>query len=279
MKGETSPQPFVLNDASGEWKMTAARRSVAGGINIEMRISHANTKERLLVLSSDISNDTPESLSVFANQLQYSFSSYQMSNAVEKEAYEMGLFGREIQFELSNEKEAFECRLFVFPRSGRPWAVLHTRPKNSVPMLPDAFDLLRKRPQADGVETLDPYRVKSIPLTSYPISFRITRDRFTNMVSKIVVDEVPEKSETERAGVRPGDWVIRINGRDIKQIPGGVDNHTELGRIFIDRPLGETVALDLVSAASNKPYSVTLRSRGQGLSIDFGQTRVRRAAQ
>jgi len=70
-----------------------------------------------------------------------------------------------------------------------------------------------------------------------------------------------------------------LHREDKSQQEGRQDDQQQRRSDDIDRPLGETVALDLVSAASNKPYSVTLRSRGQGLSIDFGQTRVRRAAQ
>jgi C-terminal processing protease CtpA/Prc len=79
-------------------------------------------------------------------------------------------------------------------------------------------------------------------------------------VNEIIVSEVPEDSLTEKAGVKPGDRVIRINGRPAESFTAGVTRESELGRIFIDRPPGETVQLEILAADARTPFSLTLES-------------------
>ena len=261
-----TPLPVVLSDPIGEWKAVTLHRPVSTEFNFEMVVSHPQTKERVIVISSDPVMAPSESAINFAHQLRHAFLSDRSGSVFEQETDEMGFSGHELQFELVRENVTHACKLFAFTDEGRPWAVLWVRPNDTASFPgPRGFELLRKRLPSDDVVTLEPYRVKSNPITSYPISLEITRDRATNRIAEIVVSDVPVGSTTEQDGVRKGDFIVRINGRKVDEFAGGVDARSEIGRIFINRPSGETLELDLVAATTMRPYSVTLRSRGSSM--------------
>lgn len=251
--------PVVLADPIGRWQARAVGRPFGPGITLEMAVSNPDSKGRLLIFTSTTSIDSPESLHVFAGQLQSGFTSYQRTQAVERPANAMGFSGLEYDFDLLNNDETLACKLFVFASEGRPWGVIAAVPKDAALTSAPSFSLLRKR-FSGGVVALELYQVIGVPFTSYPISFDITRDRRTNRIKEITVSEVPSGSPTEAAGVKTGDLVLRINQRSVESFAGGVDRESELGRIFIKRPPGEKVELDLLAANTRKPYSVTLHS-------------------
>jgi hypothetical protein len=251
--------PLVLVDPDGRWQERFVGRSFGRGMTFETAVLAPDSRGRLLIFSNRAPIDSPASLREFADQVQTGFSSYHSTKAVERPAEVMGFSGLQYDFELANNEETLACTLFVFAYERRPWGVLSAAPAKPLSAPQPSFALLRKRTSKDPV-TLEPYTVKDSPLISYPISFSVTRDRKANHVNEIIVSEVPEGSLTEKAGVKPGDKVIRINGRPAETFTAGVTRTSELGRIFIDRPPGETVQLDLLAPGTRKPFSVTLES-------------------
>ena len=251
--------PLVLADPDGRWQERFVGRSFGQGMTFETAVLAPDSRGRLLIFSGRTPIDSPESLRAFAEQVQTGFASYQSTKVVERPAEVVGFSGLQYYFELVNNEETLACTLFVFANERRPWGVLSAAPTKPVSTSQPSFALLRKRTSKDPV-TLEPYTVKDTPLISYPISFTVTRDRKANHVNEILVSEVPEDSLTEKAGVKPGDIVVRINGRPAESFTAGVSRESELGKIFINRPPGETVQLDLLAAETRKAYSVTLES-------------------
>jgi hypothetical protein len=276
--------PIEFHDSSGQWTAAMIQRPLEPGINfgtdasavitliLEMVVSHAGSKEQLYVFSSENVNGGADAPNRFAHELKAAFDSFRSTHFTEQDATEMGHHGRTLEFDLVNETRDLECRLFVFTDGSKCWAVLQTRPKDEPARATPAFAPLRKKqPAPKGVVELEPFRVQGIPLTSFPISFETSRDRITGHVRQIIVREVPPSSTTEQAGVKPGDQIIAINGRSIREFHGGITIDSELGRIFLNRRPGDTVHLDLIAADSQQPYSVTLqiptffKRIGQGL--------------
>lgn len=251
--------PVVVVDPNGRWQERFVGRSFGQGMTFETAVLAPDSRGRLLIFSNRTPIDSSESLRGFADQVQTGFASYQSAKVVERPAEAMGFSGLQYDFELVNNTEMLACTLFVFAYERRPWGVLSAAPIKPVSTPQPSFTLLRKKTSKDPV-TLEPYTVNDSPLISYPISFKVTRDRKANHVNEIIVSEVPEDSLTEKAGVKPGDRVIRINGRPAESFTAGVTRESELGKIFIDRPPGETVQLELLAAGDRKPFSITLES-------------------
>jgi len=253
-----SSLPIEFHDTTGEWNPAYLQHAVAPNIELEMLVSHRGGKERIYVFSSQKGDNASDAPTRFAHALKSSFDTYRSNHFTEQDRTALGFSGRELLFDLVNPKQAVECRLFAFSEGNRSWAVMQTT--DEPPLRSPAFAPLRKnRAPPAGVVKLEPYRVKSNPLTSFPIGLEIRRGRLTNQVEEIFVLEVPPGSTTEQAGVKPGDLIISINGRKAQEFRGGVSSGTELGKIFLNRSPGHFVELELIAADSHQPYSATLR--------------------
>jgi hypothetical protein len=137
---------------------------------------------------------------------------------------------------------------------------LHAIPDEEAVTALKRYEILQKVVQrSSGPVVLDPYRVKSVPVTGFPVSLQISHDRLTRRVTGIVISEVADIGATEHPELRAGDTVIRINRRNVTEFSDGIGADTELGRIFLNRKLGDRVELDLLEAKTQKPYSVSLR--------------------
>jgi C-terminal processing protease CtpA/Prc len=62
------------------------------------------------------------------------------------------------------------------------------------------------------------------------------------------ISRVLQGSAAERAGLRQGDWITRVNGQDVHTMPGG-----ELGRLLLEITATTPVALHVRS--TNAPPS------------------------
>lgn len=256
-----TPLPFTIDTQDGQWKPASVRQVVAPGISFEMVATHIGGADRLIVLSSPNAGVPPDSLSAFAHRLIDSFTSYRSANVTEKAAAEMDYHGRELQFDLAGEKDSFDCKLFVFADGPTEWGILYVRPKNAPATPTPVFSLLHKTAALpSGVVTLEPFRVKDVPLSDFPISFEVTRNAGGDRVMRIAVTNVPQGSATEQAGVKAGDAIVAINGRKAQDFAVGVGKNSELGRIFLNRTPGDEVELEIMPADSSKSYSVTLRA-------------------
>lgn len=254
--------PFAFDTRDGQWKEATVQKTAAPGITVERVVAHVAGAERLIVLSSPLAAGDTESLGDFGRRVRASFTGYRSSGDVtEREASHLDYAGRTLTFDLSNAKETLDVELFVFADGNTRWAVLHSKTKSAVAaVVPAAFSLLQKKTaKAPGVVGLDPFRVKSDPVTGFPIAFRIEQGAGSNRIKEILVTQVPEGSSTEKAGVKVGDKIVSVNGRKTQDFSVGAGKESELGRIFLNRQPGDEVTLELIAATNAKSYKVTLR--------------------
>lgn len=253
--------PFTIDTQDGQWKAVSVQKVVAPDVTFDTVISHVNGTERLIVFRSPAKADGPDSLTTFARHLKDSFTAYHSSSEGTEQAGEkLGYRGRDLTFDMVNEKGAFDCELFVFANEQTWWGVLHAKSKSAPASSTSAFSLLHKidAPPADVIK-LDSIRIKDTPLSKFPISIDVLRSLGSNRVSEITVSDVHAGSAAERDGIRVGDKIISVNSRKTQDFAVGVGKDSELGRIFLNRDPGDEVKLELVSAESKKPYAVTLR--------------------
>jgi len=252
--------PLELVDPSGLWQETLVQRPLAAGINCEFAVTQPNRRERLLVMSSVPGTDEVESLSVFAQRLGNIVSASAIGSFSENPTAVMGFEGVELHFEVSDAGHRFICALFVFADGGQKWGVLHAVPVEEAATALQRYEILHKaRPGSSEPVVLGPFRVKSVPVTGFPVSLQINHDRSTRRVTAVVISEVTDLGAKEYPELRAGDTVIRIDRRNVAEFSDGIGADTELGRIFLNRKLGDVVELDLLEANTKKPYSVRLR--------------------
>jgi hypothetical protein len=255
------PAPVEFHDPTGAWHPVSVHRTLTPAIDLELVAARRGSGERLYMFRSEKFQGAAAGSAIqFAHDIRAAFAPSPTSQLTQYETSQVGFQGHESQFHLLDDTGSLECTLFTFVEGSHSWALLQTRPKGEPATQVPPFEPLRKKQLApQGVVELDPLRVKDDPLTSFPISFEITREHSSNQVKTIVVREVPEGSTTAEMGVKVGDEIIKINGRQVSEFRGGVTKDSEIGRIFINRRRGDKVDLELLAAETRTPYAVTLR--------------------
>jgi hypothetical protein len=254
------PLPFAVEDPQGVWKTSTVERAAAPGITLETLIVHSSGKSRFAVFRCASAGNSPEALKAFGAHLKAVLLTGPSSNRAESDTEEFGYQGNDQQFDLPGPGEAITCDLFVFAREKTWWGVLYMALKSGAAPTAAPFAILRKKdPAADDVVEMAPFVAADTPVTSFPIGLSVTTDPLTGRVAKILVNEVPPGSTTERAGIKVGDEIISINHRKTRDFAVGLGKSSELGLIFLNRDPGDDVMLELLSPHEAKPWTVVLQ--------------------
>ena len=252
-----SGAPLELHDRRGGWTATDVQRPVAGGITIQFVVTRPNDQQRVVVFGSNLSNDATESLAAFAHRVKDSLAASSIGEVKESAAEEMGFSGHELRFELATANGESSNRLFVFEDGGEYWGALHVKPRGSAGDEGGGFTLLR-RSRAPAAVVLEPFRVKSSAITGFPIGFQVGRNKVTDRVTTVVITEIKDPATMTHPEMRIGDSVVRIDGRNVDDFVFGMGFTSDLGRVFLNRAVGDWVDLDLLEKETGRPYSVRL---------------------
>lgn len=115
----------------------------------------------------------------------------------------------------------------------------------------------KKEAAKEEIVQLEPLRVSTSPINSYPVELEVRLSKTTRRVLAIVIVGIEPGSEAEAADLRPGDEIIKINGRDVVGMDGRVNLQADLAKLLIDRPIGENIRFEVLM---KRTKTVTLRS-------------------
>lgn len=115
----------------------------------------------------------------------------------------------------------------------------------------------KKEASKEEIVQLEPLRVSTSPINSYPLELEVRLSKTTRRVLAVVIVGVEPDSEAEAADLRPGDEIIKINGRDVVGMDGRVNLQADLAKLLIDRPVGETIRFEVLT---KRTKTVTLHS-------------------
>ena len=257
--GRGAELPIVLGGSSKAWKAIEVQMPAAPRVMCETVFRRVSSKERFAVLRSSRPEDEEDSLDDFTRELREAFAASASRSALERASTQMGFEGRELQFKLTSSEGTFDCELFAFTHERRGWAVLHMRPEGEAASKSSPFALFKKRiTPPPGVSMLEPLNVVDDAISDYPIGFKIAVRAGTDQVGQILVTDVPDDSQSSRAGIKVGDEIVAINGRQSTSFSADSGRTGELGRIFLNRWPGDKVFLELRSAETHATYSVVL---------------------
>jgi hypothetical protein len=258
-RAEPPPLPFTLDDPDGRWRLTSTERTLSGGFRLVGSVSPKTGPAQMLVFTAPTADAGAETIADFGERLRAMIVKLPAVNLRSEPTQRLGYYGQLLRFDCVREGVTFGCELFAFAAANERWGLFEVASAEGSAANPSVFPILQKAaPVPAGATALAPFRVQDNPLTSYPVSLRVQRNHTTDRVEKIIVTEVPPDSNTERAGVKVGDEILRINGRPVVEFGGGVGRRSELGRILVDRPPGSTVELDLVTPGDPAPRHVKL---------------------
>ncbi len=241
---------FSLNDAGPDWQSTAAHRLAGPHLFIDRILRQENGQGRILVVSSSADG----SLADFAHRVKLIFAHDAGENLLDGSAAHFGHPGHELHFRLARDGSVFFCELFVFEDDTVRRGLLCAATTAAAPPYTLLSRLYRKDTE---VLTLAPYKIKQDAATSFPISFRVLGNRETRRVTHLLVTDadLPDSDPDLHAD----DEIVAIDGRPSQQFDSVMARESELGRIFLNRQPGDEVRLDLISARTKKPFTVTLR--------------------
>ncbi|WP_438481880.1 PDZ domain-containing protein [Oleiharenicola lentus] len=109
----------------------------------------------------------------------------------------------------------------------------------------------------EEVVQLEPLKISAPPVNSFPIELDVRVMKETRQVVSIVIASVQAESDAAAEGLQPGDEIIKINGQPVAGMDGRVNLEAQLGKLLINRPLGERIQLEVVT---KRTKTVTLRS-------------------
>ena len=115
----------------------------------------------------------------------------------------------------------------------------------------------------EPVVVLNPFVVREEPITSFGIALRIEADPTTQLITSLVVIEVPPRSEVWNRAIRKGAEILAVEGKDVRSIAARFDPGSEFNRYFMNRKAGDRLKLTVVSAHGDKPRVVELVQRSR----------------
>lgn len=112
---------------------------------------------------------------------------------------------------------------------------------------------------AEPVVKLEPMEVLGEPpKLSFGISLQIWQDSQTGNVGTVYITAVKKESDAEREGLAPFTQITRIDGRPVQSYLASLKTTSELGKIFINRKVGDKVVLEVLSTDSPTSKTVVL---------------------
>lgn len=267
-----APLPVQLSAVDPRWQLAEVQPETASDITFAAVALHAGAPDRLLFLSAPRTDVAPGAPAAFAHRFLDALTAFDCLNLTEQDATVCGYAGRDLRFDLVNDKQGLGCELFVFADAGTWWGLLYVRPQDAPPTAAPSFGMLtRSVPPPPGVVALAPVRVRNTPICDFAVSLGVRWSIGGDRVEAIRVLNVPPGSDAAAAGVKAGDAVVAINGRKVEEIAGGVGKDDELGKIFLNRRFGDPVILKILPPGQSKVVRVTLHAQhARPLSFLFG---------
>lgn len=113
-------------------------------------------------------------------------------------------------------------------------------------------------PVEEKIVVLDPVRISGSPIISFSIDIVVYAEPKTKKVNRIFIERVLPDSDAERAGLRQGDEIVKLDGVAAKEFDAAVSVETPLGQKLLKRTPGETLKIEVVT---RRTQQFTLRAQ------------------
>ena len=107
-------------------------------------------------------------------------------------------------------------------------------------------------PAKDRIVVLEPFVVKGKPIICFAIDLRLYMDPDTKKVDRMFITRVREGTDADRAGLEPGDEVVKLDGIGVQEYDARVAPDSPLGRLLLNRTPGEPLKFEIITHRTEK---------------------------
>ncbi len=129
-----------------------------------------------------------------------------------------------------------------------------------------AMVTLAVRARAEEPAQMERFVVNDKHLLSFGVAISLWEEKSSGRVLEMHVTGVQEGGMAEQVGVIPGTRIYGINGREIYNFQATFSAGSELNALFVNRPKGDRVTLEVVKPGHHKAEFVTLENE-QGFKV------------
>ena len=110
----------------------------------------------------------------------------------------------------------------------------------------------------EPVVTLERMFVFTDTKLSFCIGLKVFKNQDTKKVVSLFVDRVLKDSDADATGLKPGDEIVSIDGREVTEFEASFMKGTDLNKIFVGRKEGDVVTLGVKRAGGGKPVPMRI---------------------
>jgi len=116
----------------------------------------------------------------------------------------------------------------------------------------------------DKLLKLDPLKIHENAIISFALDIVIYVDPQDRKVSHIFITKVAHGSDAEKAGLQPGDEIVKLDGEPVKGQDPRVLKDSPLGRLLLNRSPSEFLKFEIIA---HRTQEFTLRAQRDLLPI------------
>lgn len=114
---------------------------------------------------------------------------------------------------------------------------------------------------------LEPMKIHEKPIISFAIDIVIYAGADNKAVTRIFITRVLPGTDAERAGLRQGDEILKLDGAPVKGMDPVVAAESPLGRLLLNRPPGDSMKFEVFT---RRVQDHTLRAIHEKAAGSFG---------
>jgi C-terminal processing protease CtpA/Prc len=126
-------------------------------------------------------------------------------------------------------------------------------------------------PKEKPVE-LEPLRVHEKPIISFAVDIVVFSRPEDRTVNKIFVERVLPETDAARAGLQPGDEIVKLGGQPVKGLDAVVAAGHPLGRLLLGRDVGDPLAFEFFTVRRKEYTLHAIAGKPVTFGVDIGIT-------
>lgn len=121
-----------------------------------------------------------------------------------------------------------------------------------------AKDKAPSPPVGDKILVLEPLKIQGSPIISFAIDITVYADPETKKVSRIFIARVLPDTDADKAGLKAGDEIVKMDGTAVKDFDAVVSIDSPLGKTLLNRAVGDPLRLEVITRRTEQ---FTLRAQ------------------